>query len=53
MPTGFRYRMEVRYVGDVVLVTGANKGLGKETAAQLARRGMTVLVGSRDAERGA
>jgi NAD(P)-dependent dehydrogenase (short-subunit alcohol dehydrogenase family) len=40
-------------VGEVVLVTGANKGLGKEVAGQLARRGMRVLLGSRDAERGA
>lgn len=40
-------------MGDVVLVTGANKGLGKQAAGQLARRGMTVLLGSRDAERGA
>jgi NAD(P)-dependent dehydrogenase (short-subunit alcohol dehydrogenase family) len=40
-------------VGDVVLVTGANKGLGRETARQLSQRGLTVLVGSRDAGRGA
>ena len=34
------------------LVTGANKGIGKEIARQLAAAGLTVLVGSRDAERG-
>ena len=34
------------------LITGANKGLGLETARQLADRGWTVLVGARDAERG-
>jgi len=34
------------------LVTGANKGIGKEIARQLADQGLTVLVGSRDAERG-
>ncbi|WP_248962093.1 SDR family oxidoreductase [Sphaerisporangium perillae] len=35
------------------LVTGANKGIGKEIARQLAAAGMTVYVGSRDAGRGA
>jgi NAD(P)-dependent dehydrogenase (short-subunit alcohol dehydrogenase family) len=34
------------------LITGANKGIGFETARQLGRGGMTVLVGSRDEERG-
>ncbi|MFC4007505.1 SDR family NAD(P)-dependent oxidoreductase [Nonomuraea purpurea] len=34
------------------LVTGANKGIGYEAAAGLARAGMTVLLGSRDRERG-
>jgi NAD(P)-dependent dehydrogenase (short-subunit alcohol dehydrogenase family) len=36
----------------VALVTGANKGIGLETARQLARKGLTVLLGSRDAARG-
>ena len=35
-----------------VLITGANKGLGFETARQLATRGWTVLLGARDPERG-
>jgi len=34
------------------LVTGANKGIGKEIARQLADAGLTVYVGSRDRERG-
>ncbi|MEN3537880.1 SDR family oxidoreductase [Microbispora sp. ZYX-F-249] len=34
------------------LVTGANKGIGKEIARQLAAEGLTVYVGSRDADRG-
>ncbi|WP_371407767.1 SDR family oxidoreductase [Kribbella sp. NBC_00662] len=36
----------------IALVTGANKGIGKEIARQLGRAGFTVLVGSRDVERG-
>jgi NAD(P)-dependent dehydrogenase (short-subunit alcohol dehydrogenase family) len=34
------------------LITGANKGIGQETARLLGARGMTVLVGARDAARG-
>ncbi|SEN04229.1 SDR family oxidoreductase [Actinacidiphila rubida] len=34
------------------LVTGANKGIGREIARQLAAAGLTVLVGSRDPGRG-
>jgi len=34
------------------LVTGANKGIGKQIARQLADAGLTVYVGSRDAGRG-
>ncbi|MFE3798218.1 SDR family NAD(P)-dependent oxidoreductase [Nocardia tengchongensis] len=33
-------------------ITGANKGIGYETARQLAARGMTVLIGARDPELG-
>jgi NAD(P)-dependent dehydrogenase (short-subunit alcohol dehydrogenase family) len=36
----------------IALVTGANKGIGKEIARQLAQGGFTVLAGSRDRERG-
>jgi NAD(P)-dependent dehydrogenase (short-subunit alcohol dehydrogenase family) len=38
--------------GHVALVTGANKGLGREVARQLARKGLAVYLGSRDAARG-
>ena len=34
------------------LITGANKGLGVETARRLVAAGHTVYIGSRDAERG-
>ncbi|MFD7560822.1 MULTISPECIES: SDR family oxidoreductase [unclassified Streptomyces] len=34
------------------LITGANKGIGKETARRLAALGITVLIGARNAERG-
>ncbi len=36
----------------VALITGANKGLGLETARQLGKQGITVLLGARDAGRG-
>jgi NAD(P)-dependent dehydrogenase (short-subunit alcohol dehydrogenase family) len=37
---------------DLVLITGANKGIGFEVARQLAGKGMHVLLGARDAGRG-
>ncbi len=36
----------------IALVTGANKGIGLETARQLGKLGMTVLIGARDEARG-
>jgi NAD(P)-dependent dehydrogenase (short-subunit alcohol dehydrogenase family) len=36
----------------IAVVTGANKGIGLEIARQLAREGITVFLGARDAERG-
>jgi NAD(P)-dependent dehydrogenase (short-subunit alcohol dehydrogenase family) len=36
----------------IALVTGANKGIGKEIARGLLQRGLTVLLGARDPERG-
>jgi len=36
----------------VALITGANKGIGLETARQLGKLGITVLVGARDLKKG-
>jgi NAD(P)-dependent dehydrogenase (short-subunit alcohol dehydrogenase family) len=36
----------------ITLITGANKGLGHETARRLIDLGHTVLVGARDSQRG-
>lgn len=36
----------------IALVTGANKGIGREIAAQLADLGHTVVIGARDTARG-
>jgi NAD(P)-dependent dehydrogenase (short-subunit alcohol dehydrogenase family) len=36
----------------IALVTGANKGLGREISRQLAAKGVLVLMGARDRERG-
>lgn len=36
----------------IALITGANKGLGLETARQLGQQNYTVLIGARDATRG-
>lgn len=37
----------------IALITGANKGIGKEIARQLGAQGLTVLIGARDEGRGA
>ena len=36
----------------IALVTGANKGIGRETVRRLAEQGWTVWLGSRDPDRG-
>ena len=36
----------------VALITGANKGIGLEIARQLGHQGITVIIGSRDSQRG-
>jgi len=44
--------LEGMHENKVALVTGANKGIGHAIASELAARGLTVLVGARDAVRG-
>jgi short-subunit dehydrogenase len=39
--------------GGVALVTGANRGIGREVARQLAQRGYEVLLSARDGEQAA
>ena len=43
---------EMHSAGRVALITGANKGIGFETARQLGKLGITVLLGCRNKQRG-
>src|SRR5437016_12056974 len=38
--------------GKVAFITGANRGLGLETARELGKLGIIVVLGSRDAKKG-
>ena len=43
---------EATLVGKTVLVVGANKGIGLETALDIARRGARLIIACRNQERG-
>jgi NAD(P)-dependent dehydrogenase (short-subunit alcohol dehydrogenase family) len=45
-------QMELEMSGKTVVITGANKGIGYETARQLGRMGYSIWLGSRDGKRG-
>ncbi|XP_054152561.1 retinol dehydrogenase 12-like [Oppia nitens] len=47
-----RCQSQRQLTGDVAVVTGANTGIGKETAYQLSLRGATVIIGCRNIEKG-
>lgn len=45
---GDRFRNPIQAEGKVVIITGSNTGIGKETARELARRKATVFLACRD-----
>ncbi|XP_033126834.1 retinol dehydrogenase 12-like [Anneissia japonica] len=49
---GGRCYSKAKLTGKVVIVTGANTGIGKETAKDLAQRGAKVILACRDVAKG-
>ena len=45
---GGRCYIDKDMTGEVAVITGANTGIGKETARKLVRSGCTVIFGARD-----
>ncbi|XP_060655209.1 retinol dehydrogenase 13-like isoform X2 [Drosophila nasuta] len=48
---GGKFEKQTDETGKVVIVTGSNTGIGKETVLELARRGATVYMACRDKSR--
>lgn len=48
---GKSFTENVKANGKVVIITGANCGIGKETARSMARRGAKVIMACRDKKR--
>lgn len=44
-------KKDIRIDGKVVVVTGANTGIGKETALELAKRGGKIYLACRDTKK--
>lgn len=49
---GGQFKKDSRIDGKVVVITGANSGIGKVTAIDLAKRGGTIYIACRDVKRG-
>lgn len=49
---GGQFKKDTRIDGKTVIITGANSGIGKETAIDLAKRGGKIYIACRDATRG-
>ncbi|KAG5676989.1 hypothetical protein PVAND_006780 [Polypedilum vanderplanki] len=49
---GGQFRKDTRIDGKIVIITGANAGIGKETAIDLAKRGGKIYIACRDEKRG-
>lgn len=48
---GGQFTKQTDETGKIVIVTGCNTGIGKETVRELARRGATVYMACRDKTR--
>lgn len=49
---GGQFEKDTRIDGKIVIITGANSGIGKETAVDLAKRGGKIYIACRDIKRG-